>query len=137
MSQSIGWADNILLAMAPLGIVTALVGAIRVGGPAWLKAIVGRARENLAAAEVDLMSSTSDEVCEVWNGREIVRVMGVTPVTEFICLLPRDKDLRDAEGALRSGVKVLDIETAIKMGYLSTTSKFCSFSSSFPHNLVC
>ncbi|WAO86219.1 Hypothetical protein NCS54_00348500 [Fusarium falciforme] len=33
MSQSTGWADNIILAMAPLGIITIIVSAIRVGGP--------------------------------------------------------------------------------------------------------
>lgn len=37
MSQSMGWADDIILAMAPLGIITAIVAAIRVGGPSWLK----------------------------------------------------------------------------------------------------
>ena len=63
-----GWADNILFAMAPLGVITAIVGAIRVAGPPILKALVGRARENGAAAEVDLMSSTSHDVCELWNG---------------------------------------------------------------------
>lgn len=71
-----GWADNIILAMAPLGIITAIVGAIRVGGPSWLKAIIGRARESRAVAEAELMSSTSNDVCELWNGQEIVRVMG-------------------------------------------------------------
>ncbi|KAK1770501.1 ankyrin repeat-containing domain protein [Phialemonium atrogriseum] len=71
MSQSMGWADNIILAMAPLGIITTIISAIRVGGPSWLKAIIGRARENLAAAEAELMSSTSKEVCELWNGHEV------------------------------------------------------------------
>lgn len=83
-----GWADNIILAMAPLGIITAIVGAIRVGAPSWLKAVIGRARENLAVAEAELMSSTSQEVCELWNGQEVVRCMGSPSVTEFICLLP-------------------------------------------------
>lgn len=41
MSEATGWADNIAFAMAPLGIITAMVGAVRVGGPAWLKAMVG------------------------------------------------------------------------------------------------
>jgi hypothetical protein len=91
MSGSMGWADNIILAMAPLGIITIVVSAIRVGGPSWLKALIGRARENLAAAEVELMSSTSDEVCELWNGREMVRCMGSAPVVELICLLPKNK----------------------------------------------
>ncbi|KAK4122032.1 hypothetical protein N657DRAFT_682498 [Parathielavia appendiculata] len=61
MSQSTGWADNVILAMAPLGVLTAIVGAIRVGGPSWLKAIIGRARESRAIAESELMSSTSKE----------------------------------------------------------------------------
>ncbi|KAK4113209.1 hypothetical protein N656DRAFT_708131, partial [Canariomyces notabilis] len=73
MSQSMGWADNIVLAMAPLGVITAIVGAIRVGGPSWLKAIIGRARESRAVVEAELMSSTSNEVCELWNGQQIVR----------------------------------------------------------------
>ncbi|RYP43916.1 hypothetical protein DL768_009575 [Monosporascus sp. mg162] len=89
MSQSMGWADNIILAMAPLGIITAIVGAIRVGGPSWLKAIIGRARESRAVAESELMSSTSNEVCELWNGQEIVRVMGSGPIREFVVLLPK------------------------------------------------
>ena len=88
MSQSMGWADNIILAMAPLGIITAIVGAIRVGGPKWLRAIIGRARESRAVVEAELMSSTSQEVCELWNGQEIVRVMGAGPIREFIILLP-------------------------------------------------
>ncbi|KAK4183902.1 hypothetical protein QBC35DRAFT_517924 [Podospora australis] len=66
MSQATGWADSFILAMAPLGIITIIVGAIRLGGPSWLKAIIGRARENLAVAETELMSSTSKEVYELW-----------------------------------------------------------------------
>ncbi|KIL92302.1 hypothetical protein FAVG1_04711 [Fusarium avenaceum] len=67
--------------MAPLGIITAIVGAIRVGGPPSLKAVIGRARENLAVSETELMSSTSKEVCEVWNGREVVRYGTEKPKT--------------------------------------------------------
>ncbi|KAK3363272.1 hypothetical protein B0T25DRAFT_513321 [Lasiosphaeria hispida] len=104
MSQSVGWADNIVLAMAPLGIITAIVGAIRVGGPSWLKAIIGRARESRAVAESELMSSTSNEVCELWNGQEIVRVMGEGPIREFIVLLPEGGDGNSDR------VKVMELE---------------------------
>ncbi|KAH6853752.1 hypothetical protein B0I37DRAFT_388051 [Chaetomium sp. MPI-CAGE-AT-0009] len=98
MSQSMGWADNIILAMAPLGIITIIVSAIRVGGPSWLKALVGRARENLAVVEASLMSSTSKEVCELWNGQSVVRSMGAAPIWEFICLLPEGyRDRGDAQ----------------------------------------
>lgn len=48
MSQAIGWADNVILAMGPLGKNTAIVGTIWVGGSSWLKAITGRARESRA-----------------------------------------------------------------------------------------
>ncbi|KAL5094904.1 hypothetical protein Trisim1_003512 [Trichoderma cf. simile WF8] len=89
LSQAMGISDCIILSMAPLGIVTTIVAAIRVGGPSWLKALIGRATENLAAAELELMSSSSNEVCELWNGRDVVRCAGSAPVWEFICLLPR------------------------------------------------
>ncbi|KAI5803510.1 hypothetical protein DFH27DRAFT_481561 [Peziza echinospora] len=84
MSQSMYWEDDIIFAMAPLGVLTAIVGAIRVGGPTWMKALIGRARENRAAAEVELMSSTSTDVCELWNGQTIVRMMGAPTILELI-----------------------------------------------------
>lgn len=86
LSQSLGWADCIILAMAPLGVITIIVSAIRVDGPPWLKAIIGRSRENRSVAEMELMSSTSEETCELWNGDDIVRCQGLAPVKEFICL---------------------------------------------------
>lgn len=92
MSESMGWADHFIFAMVPLGIITAITGAIRVGGPGWLKAIIGRARENIAAAEVELMSSTSHEVGELWNGQQIVRTMGMPPVKDIL-FLSRDDSL--------------------------------------------
>ncbi|KDN62943.1 hypothetical protein CSUB01_08487 [Colletotrichum sublineola] len=107
MSGAMGWADTIILAMAPLGIITAIVGAIRVGGPTWLKAVIGRARENLAVAEAELMSSTSQEVCELWNGQEIVRCMGSPSVTEFICLLPKNTSKGAPEVVVQTSQKAL------------------------------
>ena len=81
-----GWLDHIVFAMAPLGILTAITAAIRVGGPVWMKAMIGRARENRATAELELMSSTSDEVCELWNGKGIVRTMGAPEIKQIIYL---------------------------------------------------
>ena len=83
--------------MAPLGIITALVAAIRVGGPSWLTAVVGRARENRATVEMELMSSTSHEVGELWNGQGIVRTMGRPQVQEII-YLPEMKDNPETYG---------------------------------------
>ncbi|RSL43872.1 hypothetical protein CEP53_011495 [Fusarium sp. AF-6] len=110
MSQALGWEDCVILAMAPLGIITILVSAIRVGGPAWLKAVVGRARENISAAEMELMSSTSKEVCELNNGQTIVRCQGSTPVWEFIYLIPRDRSRNQ-----KLEIKVVTLEEACKV----------------------
>ncbi|KAF5710354.1 ankyrin repeat [Fusarium mundagurra] len=107
--------------MAPLGILTIIVSAIRVGGPSWLKAIIGRARENLAAAEVELMSSTSVDVCELWNGSEIVRSLGSPPVREFILLLPKNRK----DGALPTGnfdFECKNFREAERDGFLTTSS---------------
>ena len=42
LSMSLGWADNLLLGMAPVGILTIVISAIRIGGTRSLKAIIGR-----------------------------------------------------------------------------------------------
>ncbi|KKP07506.1 hypothetical protein THAR02_00427 [Trichoderma harzianum] len=103
MSQAMGIADCILLAVAPIGAITTVVSAIRVAGPAWLKSFIGRARENLSAAEIDVMSSTSKEACELWNGHSVVRCPGSADIYQFICLLP---DKSDAESLSQKEVRI-------------------------------
>ncbi|RFN48856.1 ankyrin repeat protein [Fusarium flagelliforme] len=98
--------------MGPLGIITTIVSAIRVGGPPWLKAIIGRSRENLSVAEMELMSSTSEETCELWNGSDVVRCQGLAPVTEFICLVPKQ-----GNGDFTK-IKFMDLEEARSEGLL-------------------
>lgn len=102
MSQATGWADSIILAMAPLGIITIIVAAIRVGGPFWLGSVIGRAQENRAVPEAELMSSTSYEVCELWNSQEIVRVMVRGPfeslLFSYLRIKPRMKKKRKRGG---------------------------------------
>src|SRR4051794_26471573 len=71
-SESLDWLDHLIFAMVPLGIVTAMTAAIRVQGPRAARAFIGRARENVATSEIELMSSTSNEVCELFNGKGIV-----------------------------------------------------------------
>lgn len=119
MSQSMGWVDSVIFAMAPLGIITAIVGAIRVGGPGWLKTIIGRARENHAVAEVELMSSTSHEVCEMWNGQNIVRIMGAPKIRELIYINPA-KNLPEAQNddnEKTCGLYTLDQKGSPKEGW--------------------
>lgn len=118
MSQSMGWSDNVILAMVPIGIITSVISAIRVGGPTWLKAIIGRARENFAAAEADLMSSTSNEVCELWNGNDIVRCMGSAPIAEFICLMPGDMESAGSDPKIPPKIMACDLDEALAKGYL-------------------
>ena len=70
--------------MVPLGIITMVTGAIRVAGPRMARSFIGRARENRALAEIQLMSSTSGEVCEMFNGKSIVRAMGTPKLGQFL-----------------------------------------------------
>jgi hypothetical protein len=98
--------------MAPLGILTAIVSAIRVGGPSWLKAVIGCARENRAAVEVDLMSSTSHEVCELWNGKAVVRTLGRPMVQQLVflgdCQEDRDMMTRNLYDEMTFGLFTLE-----------------------------
>src|ERR1700710_460996 len=45
LSMSLSLADHILLGIAPIGILTIVVSAIRISGSPLLKALVGRSRE--------------------------------------------------------------------------------------------
>lgn len=78
-----------------IGILTAITGAIRIQGSQVAKAFIGRARENKALAEIELMSSTSGEVCEMFNGNSIVRAMGKPKITEFLIFPEKYKELEE------------------------------------------
>lgn len=45
---------------------------------------LNRARESRATAEQELLSSTSDKVCELYDGNEVVRIFGQPDMKEFI-----------------------------------------------------
>ena len=125
MSQSMGKVEDIIFACAPLGIITAMVAAIRVGGPGALQAIIGRAREGRGMVEVELMSSTSADVCELWNGQGVVRVLGSSPIIELYYL---ESDLGKAldsgpvgdDGIPRE--RIWDFKSAISTGLLERDS---------------
>ncbi|PQE31131.1 ankyrin repeat protein [Rutstroemia sp. NJR-2017a WRK4] len=86
LRESFTWLDHVIFAMAPLGVFTVIVGAIRVGGSPWLKALIGRARETQSSTELELMSSTSHEVCELWNGEGIIRTTGKGCIKQIVYL---------------------------------------------------
>ena|SRR5436309_675041 len=74
LSQSTCWIECIIFAVGPLGVPAAITAAARVGGYDLLKGLVGRAKEHEIDMEKELLSSTSSEVCELWNGQKVVRL---------------------------------------------------------------
>ena len=84
LSESTSRLDNVIFAVAPLGILTAVVSVIRVLGSASLRAFVGRAQEGKGQAEAELCSSTSYDVCELWNNGGIARVFGRPQILECV-----------------------------------------------------
>lgn len=83
LSESVSFLDNVIFGVAPLGIITAVVSVIRVYGNASLKSFIGRAQEPHGAAEAELCSSTSEDVCELWSRGRICRVFGRPKILEF------------------------------------------------------
>ena len=84
LSESTTMLDYFIFAMAPLGILTAIVSAIRVRGSLTLRAFIGRAQEGEGNAEAELCSSTSRNVCELYNNGGIARVFGRPKIIEIV-----------------------------------------------------
>ncbi|KAI1503601.1 hypothetical protein F5X99DRAFT_406916 [Biscogniauxia marginata] len=84
LGESFTVFDHLIFACVPLGIITAIAGAIRVQGPKFTRAFIGRARENRAAAEIEFMSSTSAEVCELFSASGIVRTIGRPTIAQLV-----------------------------------------------------
>ncbi|EWZ81514.1 hypothetical protein FOWG_14519 [Fusarium oxysporum f. sp. lycopersici MN25] len=116
LSETFTWYDHVIFACVPLGIMTAIAGAIRVQGHKFLKAFIGRARENKAAAEIEYMSSTSAEVGELFNGRGIVRTMGQPEIAQFI-VFP-DELLKEKNGAQNQSYGIHTLKSASQEGIL-------------------
>ncbi|KAI8237463.1 Ankyrin repeat and SAM domain-containing protein 3 [Colletotrichum sp. SAR 10_77] len=99
LSESITWLDYFIFAMAPIGILTALVSAIRVCGSPSLKAFIGRAKEAAGNVEAELLSSTSRNVCELYNGGGIERIIGRPKILEVVL----DRNVADEEFTREAG----------------------------------
>ncbi|KAI0490415.1 hypothetical protein F4859DRAFT_520234 [Xylaria cf. heliscus] len=84
LSESLTTEDIIIFAVAPLGVITAIVSAIRVCGTSSLRAFVGRAQEGARNAEAELCSSTSRDVCELYSNGGIARVFGRPKLLEIV-----------------------------------------------------
>ena len=72
--------------MAPVGILTVIIEAIQVVGSSWLQTIFGKAREPATLSEIELLSTTSEDICEVWDKRGVIRKVngGDAPVKQII-----------------------------------------------------
>ncbi|KAF2281482.1 uncharacterized protein EI97DRAFT_447446 [Westerdykella ornata] len=85
MSESLTVLDYIIFATVPLGVVAAVVSAIRVRGGSSLRAFIGRSQEGMGAIEAELCSSTSHDVCKLYkSGGGIARVMGRPKLLEIV-----------------------------------------------------
>lgn len=84
LSESITALDYYIFSIAPIGILTAVISAIRVCGSPSLRAFIGRAQEGGGDAEAELCSSTSRDVCELYNNGGIARVFGRPKILEVV-----------------------------------------------------
>lgn len=88
LSQSISICDWIVFASIPTGVPFALTAIIRVSKRNnVLRSLSVHPEEENKYIEMDLLSSTSEEVCEIWNGRGATRKLAPlsqVPITEWI-----------------------------------------------------
>ncbi|KAF2968429.1 hypothetical protein GQX73_g5126 [Xylaria multiplex] len=115
LSESTTLLDNFIFAVAPLGIITAIVSAIRVCGGPSLRAFIGRAQEGGGIAEAELCSSTSRDVCELYHNGAIVRVFGRPKILEIVH--DRDAALLDDNSEARPDCGIYSFQEYIKKGF--------------------
>jgi hypothetical protein len=84
LSESTNFVDYVIFAMAPIGVITAIVSVIRVCGGASLRALIGRAQEGNGVVEAELCTSTGRDVCELFNQSGITRVLGRPTILELV-----------------------------------------------------
>ncbi|KAF4966368.1 hypothetical protein FSARC_5938 [Fusarium sarcochroum] len=134
LSMSMGWADNVLLSMGPLGIMTIIVSAIRIGGDKKMKALVGRkrARESYSVAEQELLSSTSENVCEMWSGQQIVRLIGDSEELKTL-IANQDGDIYNIQSAVKAHLLTLDGNYGSRLIYLVGGDVLESLSNAAPN----
>lgn len=74
LSEPISRVDNILFALAPLGLLTAIVLAIWISDSTKLRASIERSMASRRGVEADLMPSTPPDVRELRSGGGVVHV---------------------------------------------------------------
>ncbi|KAK7969333.1 hypothetical protein PG996_002230 [Apiospora saccharicola] len=89
LAISMGIPDAAILGIAPIGIMTDTVSAIRVGGSYLMKSVIDRARDSPDDEEKYLLSSTSANVRGIWTGNRVIRQNGASKTTVFMFNLNR------------------------------------------------
>ncbi|KAM0426311.1 hypothetical protein ACHAPT_008351 [Fusarium lateritium] len=84
LSESTSFLDYLIFAMGPIGVLAAMVSTIRVCGHSSLRAFIGRSQEGEGTIEAELCTSTSRDVCELFNRGGIARVLGRPNVLELV-----------------------------------------------------
>ncbi|KAF2872568.1 hypothetical protein BDV95DRAFT_519432, partial [Massariosphaeria phaeospora] len=95
LSESTTFLDYFIFALAPIGIITAVVSTIRLCGHASLRAFIGRSQEGEGTIEAELCTSTSRDVCELFTKGGVQRVLGRPSILELV-YVERDKEVDSA-----------------------------------------
>ena len=106
LSECVSLIDCFIFAMAPMGILTAIVSLIRVCGSSSMRAFIGRAGEVGGNAEAELCSSTSRHVCELYHNGVITRVFGRPRILEVVYSPPLSTN--DYEHGESAGIYTFD-----------------------------
>ncbi|QYS96326.1 ANK_REP_REGION domain-containing protein [Trichoderma simmonsii] len=107
--------------MAPIGIIGTITAVIRVCGSSSLRAFIGRAQEGQGTTEAELCTSTSADVCELFNKGGITRVLGRPDIIELIYIPDRGQ----ANQNQQQGQQIPQPRLQLFTSYLEDSSKEC------------
>lgn len=101
LSESISSLDNLIFALSPLGVMTAVVSMIRICGSSYLGAFNGRAQEAPAEAESELLPCVSAFTAELFNDGGITWVSGRPRIIKLVFWEQQDE--KNGEKATKMG----------------------------------
>ncbi|KAL6811660.1 hypothetical protein V8C40DRAFT_270875 [Trichoderma camerunense] len=109
--------------MAPIGIISTITAVIRVCGSSSLRAFIGRAQEGQGTTEAELCTSTSADVCELFNKGGITRVLGRPDIIELIYIPDRGQADQNQQQGQQIAQPRLHLFTSYLDGSLNTCWK--------------